>query len=215
MSTVDLRDLHKIPQSRKDTVSGYIRRNKSSTHQQIPQGVVFICILFYGTDCDEFDPKWKGKTMILSKNNRCVDYQPTGPQNIYGKKIIDSGYHEWKFKIIKSGSEGPFFMIGLWRCSTKKNPPTTGFFTRGQDQGYGYSVGTAAKSRCSDGCTMDSFGVKVNDGDIVEMMVDFDQLSLCWKVNGESYGKSHDITKDKYRAAVFIGLERRIVEIIE
>ena len=36
------------------------------------------------------------------------------------------------------------------------------------------------------------------------MSVDFDRLSLCWKVNEISIGKSHDITQDKYRAAIFI-----------
>ena len=47
------------------------------------------------------------------------------------------------------------------------------------------------------------------------MTVDFDELSLCWKFNGKSYGKSHDISRDKYRAAIYINGQNRIIEIMD
>ena len=60
MTSVALRDLKKIRQSRKDIVTGYIRTDESFKDQEIPQEIVLICIIFYGSGCDEFDPKWKG-----------------------------------------------------------------------------------------------------------------------------------------------------------
>ena len=217
-TSVKIQDIKKIQQSRKDTVYGYIRRQKSLKYERIPTGIIYICILFYGNFTDEFDPEWKGKTMDLSKNNKRVRYDPTGDfESIFCKKIIESGYHEWKFKVIKPGTEGPYMMMGLWRCSKDKEPPTTTYFTNGKNQGYGYSVANATLSQIDNGCTSTSnpYGVVIREGDIVEMIVDFDDLSLSWKVNGKSYGKSHDITKDKYRAAIFMCAGEGIVEIMD
>ena len=215
MSQVDLQDLHKIDQKRKDTVYGYIRNDKLLKDTKIPEAVILICIIFFGRGCDEFDPKWKGKTMTLSKENRRVEYHAGPMSSIYCKKIIESGYHEWKFKIIKTGNAGSNFTLGLWRCSDDKDPPLSTYFTSGKDQGFGFSLDGAKKTRASDGCSSDKYGAKVLTGDIVTMMVDFNDLSLCFKVNETFYGKSHDITKDKYRAAMFMSFKDRIVEIMD
>ena len=146
MSKLQLQKLRQIKQSRKDCVSGYIRNDELLKDQQIPLAIFYICILFFGPDCDEFDPKWIGKAITLSNNNTRVEYKAVRMSNIYCKKIIDSGYHEWKFKIVKTAPGCGQFMIGLWRCSKDKTPPLYGFFTSGKDQGYGYSLDSASIS---------------------------------------------------------------------
>ena len=158
MSKVHLQNLNKIKQKRKDTVIGYIRSDQSLQDMQIPDGIILICILFYGSNCDKFDPKWKGKGMILSKDDKCV-HNRNELANIYCKKIIDSGYHEWKFKIVKVGSDEDCLMIGLWRCSKDCTPPLNKFFTSGKDQGYGWRSMTkkGRKSRSRDGCYSEQF----------------------------------------------------------
>ena len=57
MSTIVLKDLNKIRQSRKDAFAGYIRTDESLKDQEIPEEIVLICIVFFGQGCDEFDPK--------------------------------------------------------------------------------------------------------------------------------------------------------------
>ena len=71
-----------------------------------------------------------------------------------------------------------------------------------------YRINDGKRSTLDDRICGISFGVCVKSGDEVEMMVDFDQLSLCWKVNGKCIGKSHDITKDK-SIILFIWVEMR------
>lgn len=214
MSKVHLKDLKKIEQSRKDAVFGYIRNNQLKD-KEFPKEIILICILFFGKEIDSFDPKWKGAGMTLSNDNRRVEYKNSGMQSLYCKKIVESGYHEWKFKVVQTKTYGGYFTFGLWRCSKNKNPPLNTYFTKGANQGYGYSVDAAKKSRITNGSCSEPFGVLAKSGDIVEMMVDFEQLTLCWKVNGESYGKSHDITQDKYRAAIYMGYSNKIVEIMD
>ena len=221
MSQVNLQDLHKIKQSRKDAVAGYIREDKLLKDQEIPEAIVLICTLFYGAGCDEFDPKWKGQFMTLSDDNKRVEYKYRSDlniesnQSIFCKKIIDSGYHEWKFKIVENTDSSCHFIIGLWRCADNVDPPVDTFFTDGKYQGYGWFLDRKAKTESHDGNYGAKFGVDVKEGDVIEMSVDFDRLSLCWKVNEISIGKSHDITQDKYRAAIFISYYKRVVEIIE
>lgn len=215
MANVDLQSIKKIRQSRKDAVFGYIRNDKTLKGIQIPKGIILICIVFLGNSTDEFDPKWKGKTMTLSNDNRRVEYEVGGQQNIYCKRVIESGYHRWRFKIVETSETSSHFIIGIWRCSEDKDPPLDNWFTQGKDQGYGYTIDGGKKTRTSDGCTSEYYGVRVKSGDIVEMIADFDELSLSYKVNDEPCGKSHDITQDKYRAAIFMSWKERIVEIVD
>ena len=213
MSSVALRNLKKIRQSTKDAVTGYIRTDESFKDQEIPDEIVLICIIFYGSGSDEFDPKWKGNLMALSNENETVEFKRGGwCQSIFCKRVINSDYHEWKFKIVKTTDYD--CAIGLWRCSKdNKSPPISTFFTHGKDQGYGYRY-DGTKSNCADGCYGEPFGVSIEEGDEVTMIADFKELSLCWSVKGESHGKSHDITKDEYRAAIYMFGEQ-IVEIVD
>ena len=50
-------------------------------------------------------------------------------------------------------------------------------------------------------CTTD-YGIKCNDGDIIEMICDMDKLELKFIINNTDYGKAFDIKKAKYRAVV-------------
>ena len=212
MSKFQLQKLREIDQTRKDTVTGYIRGDESLKDKQIPRAIIYICILFYGEGADQFDPRWKGNAMTLSNDNRRVEYKGVTYQSVYGKKIVHSGYHEWKFKLIKmSGSD---CAIGLWRCSENTDPPINLWFCKGHNQGYAVRY-DGLKNKGHNGGFGEKFCAAYKTADVIEMFVDFDQLSLCWKVNGKSYGKSHDITQDKYRLAIYMYSVEKIVEIMD
>ena len=48
MSKIDFQELNKIHQYRKDTVIGWIRNDEALKDHEIPDEILFMCILFYG-----------------------------------------------------------------------------------------------------------------------------------------------------------------------
>ncbi len=50
---------------------------------------------------------------------------------------------------------------------------------------------------------------------IIEMIADFDSLTLSFIINGTDYGKSHDIKQAKYRAAVTVYYPECSIELLE
>ena len=95
-------------------------------------------------------------------------------------------------------------LIGIWRVQKNVTPPLITYFTYGTNKGYAYSISAGKRTTVSGGHSDTEYGVKCCHGDIVEMILDFDELSLSFKVNGKDYGKSHGVTQDKYRAAIFM-----------
>merc|ERR1712228_551094 len=187
---------------RKDTVYGYIRQ---MTNDDIPNDIIHLCILFYAA-LDRFDRQHISSKLTLNEYDQSVKRnQAGGSANIYFENIVESGRHEWKFKIVRCQNHSGGYMIGLWKVQPNVAPPLDNFFAMGKEKGYGYSISDGKKSRLFDGCSAEQYGKRCNDGDIVEMIVDFDSLSLSFKVNGKDQGKSHDLYKDdKYRAAVYM-----------
>ena len=47
-----------------------------------------------------------------------------------------------------------------------------------------------------------SYGESCSDNDIIEMKLDFNDLSLSYKIKGKDFGKAFDIKEGRYRAAV-------------
>ena len=219
METVCLNDLKAISWIRKITVSGYIHTLESKHSQQIPEQIILLCMLFYGNDCDEWNVSFIGNG--LESKDRTLSAIPISgiekAGSAYGKRVIKSGRFSWRFRIesMDMMGRGNKPMVGIWRVNFIDNPPLDTFFTKGKEQGYGFAPLGPKLSSYNSGYTADEYGVVAEDGDTVTMIIDLDQLSLCWKINDKSYGKSHDIIKDTYRAAVYMANSEKIVEIVE
>eukprot|EP01084_Bolivina_argentea_P193676 332261_1 len=199
----NLQHISKINQKRKDTVSGFIRTNFI---QKFPNDLFLICVLFYGPTPDHFDPNCIANVMTLNEENQSVTQIKDQMASCYLKRIVHSGHYIWKFKIEHcKNNAGGWMMIGIWRVQQDTTPPLDSFFTRGQQQGYGYSTCDGTISNSAGGYTSKSYGIKVPTGSTVTMILDFDSLSLSFKVDDEDYGKSHHINADSYRAAVYMG----------
>ena len=213
---LELGNLQRINIKRKLTVSGFMRKIEKTLNLQIPVGIDTICILFYGNGTDQWDSHLIPDNVAkLDEENQIVT-NISGICNVYMKRIIDNGYHEWKLKVKFSGGSGNSLMIGLWRIQKDKSPPITNtHYNKGREQGYGF--------HCSSGeliCTDKGFGVSAKYGvrvthAIVDMIVDFNKLSLSFKIDGKDYGKAFDIKKNKYRAVIFFDHAGDFVQILE
>ena len=190
--------LERIDQFQRDTVTGFIR---STTNKHIPEEIIHICMLFYAL-VDQFDPKCIDSKMIkINEETQSVKIRGYGHPSAYLKNIVDSGHHKWKFRIVQRTS---VMSIGIWRVQMNESPPLDTYFTYGHDKGYAYSLSTGMSTAICGAQSRTKYGVRGKDGDIVEMILDFDDLSLSFKVNGIDFGKSHDVTQGKYRAAVHL-----------
>merc|ERR1712228_378981 len=188
-----------INQKTKDAVSGFIRHE---FHADIPNEIAQICLLFYAI-IDRFDPKCVSSRITLNEETQTVTQFHYKKASCYLENIVESGRWEWKFQLVRTyTSSVRWAMIGISKA--QKFLPMDTYFTIGHNQGYGYSTSDGRKTTVIGGYAAAPYGKKCVDGDIVEMILDFDELSLSFKVNGIDYGKSHYITHGKYRAAVFM-----------
>ena len=203
---LNLNDLSKIREEKKCTVYGYVREQYE---QDVPNGIILICILFYGSVWDEWDKDTISKYIKLDEETRIITQ--TGNSNTcstFLKEVVDSGIHKWKFKIIKCGNHAWATMdIGIWNIENNDgNPPINGIFFEmcGKDHCSGYAFSTSNARKKADNSQYRDYGEKCKDGVIVDMTVDFDALSLSFMVNDKEYGKAFDIEPGKYRAACYL-----------
>ena len=195
-----LQSLSNIDKSRQITVYGYIHEYEKVNDVNIPKGIILVLILFYGNDKDEWDPKHISEYMTLS--DKTITQKKYDYASSYGKRIIDSGVFKWRLKVNECNNYG--FLLGIRRVEDKETyPPTDTWFTEGGFQnGYGfYSHEPILTS--SDGFALgEKYGIKPSNGSIIEMILDLDDLTLSYIIDGKDYGKAFDVAKGKYRLGV-------------
>ena len=100
------------------------------------------------------------------------------------------------------------------------SPPTDGFFSargsRKSSNGYGFSCTDMSLVYPNGGYTgYKKYGVQSKNGDIIEMILDLDNYTLKYIVNGKDYGFAYDdIEKCKYRAALYMWYEGDTVTLL-
>ena len=183
-----------------DLISFYA---KECMKDNLPQDIIRLIHLFWFMD-------YKFDTRLEHKSDRLltISSQSMMSRSITSVDPIRDGTHILKFRIIKKAFE---MIIGL--CSNGNNysystydslyhSGTDGRFTTGGD-GYGYMITSGLKSGPG-GSYMEKYGVIIDEGDVVVMIVDFINKSLSFRVNDEYLGISHYIDKDEYKAAVYM-----------
>ena len=181
--------------------------NDNIYYNNMPDLVLNTCLLFYHSQKDEWDRDQVGsriaiirETVKLSSGSDC--------QSAFLSNIVDQDIHIWKFKLKRVAKKGSWKMVGIWKINVGY-PILHSPFTSRKYNGYGYVFGVARKTNI-DKRTYDwgpSYGVTCKSGDIVEMIVDFKELSLSYRVNGNHQGVAFKIDKTKYRAAVSMDMK--------
>ena len=201
----NLKEISKIRQERQATILGYIRAYEKVNNTIIPKGIVLMVILFYGNDTDKWDPQCISNGMILSNLDRTITKTSGSFESSYCAKIIESGIFKWKFKI--EHRYGPI-IVGIWKDKDdSSSPPLNTLFTKKNFGcgGYGFCSWTGAfliEEDSKGGIMGKTYGVILNKGAIIEMILDLEQLTLSYIIDGKDYGKAFDVEKCKYRAAV-------------
>ena len=184
-------------------VYGYINdKNNFFLNINIPTDIILTILLFYNYYDDEFDNEYCGYTTI-DKNNQICTQTKYGHGTAYLKKLVYSGIHKWKFKILYA-IDNYWFLIGICKINENYKYKKSGCYSFGVDKGYGFFLGTAQiMNRNSGRQKRDSnYGVRVKTNDIIEMILDMDKLQLSYTINDIEYGKACNVEKAKYKAVV-------------
>ena len=201
---LSLQMVSKIDKERRLTVSGYIREYEEVNQVSIPSEIILVLVLFYGNDTDEWDPKLISKCMELK--SKTLTQIAVGYRSSYGKRIIDSGIFKWILKINQWENNG--FMLGLRTVKSNDDiPPTNTWFTEcGYKNGYGFRIRPSLTSLTGpEGYAGGKeYGVEPQNGAIIEMILDLDNLTLSYIIDGVDYGKAFDVTEGKFRLALFL-----------
>ena len=191
--------LDKILPIRKAAVRAFIHR---VLKHDIPEEVICICMLFYAL-CDRFDPNCISRNVEFDASRQIIKHDAIcNLTSCYLENIVKFGRQKWKFKILRCTVA---MLIGIVKMHKNEHPPVDMNFAH-NSCGYAYNVSDGKRSVGRDVLST-TYGIKCVDGDVVEMNLDFYDLSLSFKVNGKDYGKSHSVEQREYRAAVcMIGL---------
>ena len=196
--SVDLQNLKKIRPEINKLVFGYIHQYYK-IDEDVPDDIIHICLLFYGYGKDEWDNHHVHDEMI---NGNTITGQGYAA-NSYLKRIAESGYHEWRFKVICRMGQ---VWIGIRRIDDDNpdaKPPMTDCF-QSDGGGYAFTPLDANISHPVTGNYWIEYGQRCYDDQIIEMYLDLDALILGYRIDDVDYGKSHDVRKGRYRAAVYM-----------
>ena len=223
--TLNLMTINRIRPKRKVTVYGYMHKQYG---QNVLNEVILICLLFYGNrdDSDEWDKKHNTDSLKLDEEKGIIRQDQGYTQaNAYMTKVVDSGIHSWAFKVITcTNHKYPTMMIGIRNCSgglLQTRPFTSRALEQAEEyglrQGYAFvtSTGQIEVRHYQTPSGYKDYGEECPDGTIIDMTVNFDELSLSYMINGKDYGKAYDITPGRYRAAVYLYFKDDAFQFIE
>ena len=131
------------------------------------------------------------------------------------KNIVNEGLCHWKFRIKKrsENSRNWAFVIGIWSTKTTKEPPRNTYFTKDRSS-YAFVADSAKMVNESGGGFGNDYGVKCKEGDIIDMYLDFNNLTLRYCINDKDYGVACNVDNASYRAAVNTQYEGDCIELL-
>eukprot|EP01084_Bolivina_argentea_P024306 45302_1 len=153
----------------------------------------------------------------LTVNGHTIMKQKGGNRSsAFLKNTVCKGKHCWKFKFNDASGTAPF-CVGLWNEMHRvRQVDLADYLGKYGDRAYVFDAFVASTNVFGEDDEWneeDEYGVKVQNGDIVSMEVDFTALTLRFAVNQIDLGVAHYIQQGTYRAAVSIYHEQTTIEL--
>ena len=204
--------IREISQRNKDLTFGYLKEKEKENKSNYTQLIKYL-ILSYSNTRDEFDPEATHKDLAINKNYVSLNTQVNFMGNSYLKNTVNTGNHVWKFKYLVDyencyEDEDDYIeaIIGIWK--TKSDNPSLDASiddTDNDNVSTGYFIRSDGRKSNPEDNWDDQIvvpGMEITNGDIVEMRLDFKELTLTFKINQEFKMQFTDIENTAYRAAV-------------
>ena len=163
---------------------------------------------------ERFDANMCGSMCLLSDDRSMVSKTKANYDIALLSKIVSTGMHCWKFKIIKVHPSGYTFIIGVWNTKYSIDVNHTMFTEATENKMYGWN-GSNALASIGTEYSQHSYGKKHKDGDIVEMILDLHKWELRYTLNGKDYGACwSNIDQSTYKAMVHMYKDGDSVQIL-
>ena len=197
--------LQQIPQRNKDLAFQYVKDCEKKNKNIVPDMIKYLCLIYFNQNKDTFDAKnthqnIKIKGNSVEKRNGAIMEEDV---NSYLENIVSKGIHIWTFKCDKVYT---LDMIGI-RNVDDEEPRLDGYFDASSEDGTKViGHGFVMDGSCTDQDNATKVGWKYGqtcrNNDTVAMTLNFNDLSLSFKINDNDYGKAFDIKQGSYRAVI-------------
>ena len=172
--------------------------NTNSFFNTVPQLINYIVTCYYNSS-DSWDEKNVAKNMHIVKN--CVALKTNKQGNAFLTNIIAKDKFMWTFEIKKMAM---WLNIGIWNTSRPHPGTEKYYFIETKDMGYCFD---ARYGQTENWNIFDKrfYGVACNDGDTIKMILDMNELTLTYVINGKDYGAAfRNIDRANYKAVVYM-----------
>ena len=199
-------NLQQIPQRNKDLTFGYVKECEKRNKSIIPSMIKYLCLIYFNQNKDEFDIKYTHSEIKI--NGKSIEFDGESAEryekyNSYLQNIVSNGTQIWRFRCDRA-----YFVdrIGIRNVDTDKLR-LKGYFEAALDEktvvGYGLQLSKQLTNAQYADESGPEYGQICNDGDVIEMHLDFENLILRFRINECDYGKALiDIKPGKYRAVI-------------
>ena len=190
---------------------------KDDIYYTIPT-LIIHWILLYCYFGDHFDAKNCGLTYTLSDNNMEVRKQSIASEQLaYLTNMVESGVHEWVFKLKKVLSPPFTICIGVWKIAYSLQIETALYKETVSNKSYSWIVilGQASYGDDIDWHRYGSDTFTICSGDIVTMILDLEKYELRYKYNDQDCGVAFsNIERTGYKAVVSMFQENTVIELM-
>ena len=206
--------IERMDDNTKNVIFGYIHSlEKKYKEIIVPQLIIYICAAFYYI-MDEFDDKLVAKDVVFTDDNACIHSEGVlggGWRTVYGKCICkDNEIYNWKIKFVDvdlSKTNNTWKTIfGIIKNDDELMKSKLQTFFIGDKDSYGFVGSQGMKTQTP----YTSEGIKYgeilqNAGDIIEIVLDLNNYTLSYIMNGTDYGVAYEVESNvEYRLAVGI-----------
>ena len=215
-------------------ITGYVRLHAVSI---VPYEIVQICILYFML-IEGWDVKNKGKFMEISGQNKqiceCTNPEKNAGHNynsILGTVQVNSGKHHWKFKITKLDKMDAWWRItiGVIKINEVDDKQLDDILNNTlvkHSKAYGAVINFNNNAAFKTGPPKEPVPYKDSEqsnygkccrkvGDVIDMYLDLDNLTLSYTIKGVNYGNAYnDIDKAEYKMIMTLSRIGTAVELV-
>eukprot|EP01084_Bolivina_argentea_P066712 121628_1 len=200
--------LNTVPQRNKAVAFGFCREEeiKWNDSSNIPQLIKYLCLLYLNQNKDEFDINNCHKDLKI--NDNYIKSDGYG-RSCFLKNIVKKGKYIWRFQLNEfEGVVCYDCLIGIYNTEFETTDYSYGFddyfdnitFNNEISTGYGLRLDGRLTNPENSTIWGKKTELKCQPGDIIEMILDFNNLTLCFKINNKQC--TVKIENGEYKAAL-------------